>query len=54
MRKERRGEREGGRRWAGVRGQSQSREAVIESGTSKKVEKQTVVADDDQVETVNI
>ena len=37
-----------------ARGQSQSREAVIESGTSKKVEKQTVVADDDQVETVNI
>ena len=38
----------------GGRGQSQSREAVIESGMSKKVEKQGVAADDEQVEILNI
>ena len=40
------------KRWAG--GQSQSREAVIESGMSKKVEKRSVAADDGRVETRNI
>ena len=37
-----------------ARGQSQSREAVIESGMSKKVEKRSVAADDGRVETRNI